>query len=541
MSSISVKTKLAVASFVSIASYLSYQYYQKKNTQDVSKPVTDDDLEKAIIDAAKNYGKGDQKYKGIYLYSTSSNKLYLRSNDGNIYRAGNLDDCPSILDPNPNVTVYKISDIYQTFSCKNIPDQYKNQYNADCKDKPNNDVSVLMTSASDFEKKISDAAVGDIKPSQDICFNNSEGGGDDANGGFKPASTPEKFVESNAQKIAELIAQLGLMVAVERISMFFCMSIFVLPGILQSSGWDREKQTIMGGQMLYGWVIHQLKEMTTEAIEQTATKETVEEADGSILKVCEKIASEIATKMEVQVVAKIFLKFADMINPLMTFITAAQLIGMFIDVFDLCHLNNTNTSITQSILDNLGKGQDLFMNNLANYDIYGAPFDPSIWGYCDYDIDPTNCVSKFNNCKSQTFVKGQKWGDGQKIPSQSGQREITKDDYCGDITKTYQSLVNDYLKNLKVNSLGQCIHTPSNQEWAQILKYYIKDPNIDFSQLENVNADNYPADLYPSSETAKMLDIFLVNQNTYVAQFIKDNFYYFLTLFIVILVIIFAL
>jgi len=535
MTSIGLKTKLAVASFVSIGSYLSYQYYQKKNSQDVSKPVTDDDLEKSIIDAAKNYGKGDQKYKGIYLVSKSSNKLYLRSNDGNIYRAGNLDDCPSILDPNPNVTVYEIENIYQTYSCKNIPDQYKNQ----CATNPIGDISVLMTSASDFEKKISEAAVGDIKPSQDICFNNSEGG--DSNGGFIPASTPEKFVESNSEKCAKLIGTLGLMVAVERISMFFCISIFVLPGILQSSGWNSEKQTIMGGQMLYGWIIHQLKEMTAEAITKFSTKETVEEVDGSVLKVCERIASEIATKMELQVVTKIFLTFADMIDPLMEFIGVAQLIGMFIDIFDWCHLNNINTSITQSILDNFGKGQDLQMNNLANYDIYGAPFDPSIWGYCDYDIDPTNCISKFNKCNNQTFLKGQKWGDGQKNSSKLGPREITKDDYCSDSTKKYQSLVNEYLHNLKVNSIGQCIHTPSNQEWAQILKYYIKDPNIDFSQLENVNANNYPTDLYPSSDTAKMFDIFLVNQNTYVAEYIKDNFYYFLTLFIVILVIIFAI
>ena len=540
MSLISVKTKLAVASFVSAASYLSYQYYQKKNTQDVSKPITDDELKNAIIDAAKNYGKGDQKYKGIYLYSKSSNKLYLRSTDGNIYRAGNIDDCPSILDPNPNVTVYEIGNIYQTYACRNIPDEYKDQYKVQCATNPNGDVSVLMTSESDFEKKISEAAVGDIQPSQDICFNNSEGGDDD-NGGLKPASTPEKFVESNYEKIGQLIGQLGLMVAAEKISMFFCISIFVLPGILKSSSWNKEKQTIMGGQMLYGWVINKLKEMTTEAIVETSSKEAVEEAEGSVFKVCQKIAAEIATKMELQVITKIFLKFADMINPLMTFISIAQILGMFIDVFDLCHLNNTNTSITQSILDNLGKGQNLMMNNLANYDIYGAPFDPSIWGYCDYDIDPTKCVNKFNNCKNQTFLKGQKWGDGKKISSQVGPREITKDDYCGDSTKEYQSHVNDYLKNLKVNSLGQCIHIPTNQEWAQILKYYIKDPNIDFSQLENVNASNYPTDLFPSSETAKMFDIFLVNQNTYVAQFIKDNFYYFLTLFIVILVIIFAI
>ena len=113
MSSISIKTKLAIASFASVATYLSYDYYQKKNNETISKQTTDDDLKNAILDSAKNYGKGDQKYKGIYLYSTVSNKLYLRSNDGNIYRAGNLSDCPSLLDPNPNVTVYKISDIFE--------------------------------------------------------------------------------------------------------------------------------------------------------------------------------------------------------------------------------------------------------------------------------------------------------------------------------------------------------------------------------------------------------------------------------------------
>ena len=538
MSSISIKTKLAIASFASVATYLSYDYYQKKNNETISKQTTDDDLKNAILDSAKNYGKGDQKYKGIYLYSTVSNKLYLRSNDGNIYRAGNLSDCPSLLDPNPNVTVYKISDIFETYSCKNIPTQHKDKYKQQCEEKPDNDVNVLMTSESEFEKRISDVAIGDIKPSQDVCFNSSQGGDD--NTGLKPAATPEEFVKSNWQKIGELALTLGLMKAVEHISMFFCISIFVLPGIFQSSGWNKEKQTIMGGQMLYGWIVQKLKEKTAEAIAEKATEATVKEADGVILNVSKKIALEVATKMEF-VVARVFLAFADLINPIMTAIGITQLIGMIIDIFDWCHLNNANESITQTLLDNAGKGKNIFMNNLINYNAYGEPFDPSLWSYCNYDIDPTLCGEKFDKCISQTFLKGRKWGDGKNQPSDVGPREITKDDYCGEINNTYNSYINEYINSLKINSLGQCIHTPSNQEWAQILKYYIKDPNIDFSQLENVNSNNYPSNLYPTSETAKMFDIFLVNQNTYVAEFVKDNFYYFLTLFIIIMVIIFAL
>jgi hypothetical protein len=539
MATINNKVKLAVASLVCVLSYLSYDYYQKKNTQTLdNKNITDEDLKNSIINTAKNYGKGDQQYKGIYLYSKESNMVYLRSTDGKIYRAGKLSDCPFLQDPDNTVTAYQISDVYETFNCKNIPPELKNKYTENCSQKPDSDISVLMTSAKDFEKRLIDVAVGDITPSQDICFNNSQGTTSYDNGGLKPESTPDKFVESNKDKIIEFIEQMGLMIAAERISIFFCISIFVLPGVFGSSGWEKEKQELFGGEMLYVWLVKKLQEKTTESILKNGSEIAIREAEGQVLKVAEKIAIDVATQMEI-VTLKLLLTFTDLINPLFEVVGYFQLIGMIIDVFDFCHLNNINTSLTQNILDSAGKGQTMFMNSLTNYNFLGTPFDPSRFSYCNYDLDPTTCQSKFENCKSQIFIKGQKWGDGQKIPYYKGKTEITKEEYCSDISNEYSKYVNEYLSNLKVNSLGQCIKTPTNQEWADILKYYIKDPTIDFNQLANVTKDNYPSDLYPKSETAKMFDIFLVNQNSYVAEFIKDNFYYFLSFFIVILLIIF--
>lgn len=542
MTSISVKTKLIVASIVSAGAYLCYDYYQKHNALSVSQPMTDDNVKEKFKKAGLNYGKDDQKYKGIYLYSTSSDSLYLRSTDGNIYTAGKLSECPFITDPNNTVTAYNITDIYNTFKCSGIPDKYKDLYKTQCEKNPNDDINIIITSAADFEKSIKDNAKGDITPEQDVCFDNSQGGNPIANAGINPASNIKDFVKSNTEKIIEFVEQAGIMFAASKISTLFCISVFVLPGIFESSGWEQTKQSLMGGQMLIHdvlpWIIEKSQTALKEAIDGFG-KEAIDLAEGSIVKIAQDIAV-VALKGVAAALSKLAVMALESLSAILGPIGFIQMLGMFIDIFDLCHLNNINTQITQSILDNLARGNDMSYNMVAGYGVMGKPWNP-VNNYCNYDLEPNLCTMKYNNCTDQAFIQGQKWGDMKTFFKKQGyQTQITEDDYCSEVNgkdSKFTKYVNDYINNLKVNYLGQCIKITTNDDLAEILQLYI--PQYDWSVLRSITKDNYPIDLYPKSQDAKMLSIFLVNQNTYVAEFVKNNFYYFLSLFIVILLIIF--
>lgn len=543
MTSISGKTKLIVASIITVAAYLYYDYYKKHNAFSISQPMTDDDVKEKFKQAAKNYGTGDQKYKGIYIYSTKSNKVYLRSTDGNIYKAGNLSDCPFLSDPNNTVTAYDIVDIYNTFKCTGIPAKYADKYKAQCDKNPNNDVNILITSADDFEKTLNNNSKGDITPNQDVCFDNSQGGNPISNAGINPATNINQFIQSNTDKIKEFAIQLGVQGGAAKVSMLFFFSVFIIPGIFQSSGWDKTKQSIMGGQMLlHGeilpWMIDNLQK-TIGKFTEGITKETIQKAEGSIMKVSQEVAIQALKEVSIMT-SKLALMALESVSKVMTAIGIIQLIGMFIDIFDLCHLNNINTEITQDMLDDIARGNDMNFNMVAGYGVLGTPWDPA-YNYCTYDLEPNLCSLKYQNCTKQAFIKGQQWGDGQVHWKYNGQKtEITLDEYCGNVNGKdgrFTKYVKEYLDNLKVNHLGQCLKTTTNDDLADILQLYI--PSIDWNPIRSINKDNYPVDLYPKSQDLKMLNIFLVNQNTYVAEFVKNNFYYFLSIYIIILLIIF--
>lgn len=535
-------TKIIVASIVILSCFLYYYYYQKNNSY-VSKKITDDEMKQKIIDSAKNYGNGDQKYKGIFLYSIKSGKVYLRSTDGNIYKAGNLADCPYLNDPNTTLTSYSITDVNKIYNCLSIPDRYKDIYKKTCDQNPDKDVEILVTSADDFEKFLETNSVGEIKLDQDTCFNNAKGENPITNAGLNPANNINDFVKSNKEKFAEFAFNFGVQVAAIMISFYFAFAVFLLPGIVGSSGWDKTKQSIMAGQMfLHGEALPWIKEACENAlkkgIEEGVTKESVELAEGSIIKVAEEIAITASREIAVAM-TKLALMAIEAVVPILDFIGAVQMIGMIIDIFDFCHLNNINTQIDQYYLDKLAEGNNLSYNMIAGYGVLGKVWDP-IYNYCDYDLEPNLCYSKFNNCKKQAFLKGQKWGDNQKnFRYEHPDNEITADEYCDNIMGKngyFNKYVKEYLNKLTVNHLGQCIKTVTNDEFADILQFYI--PDIDWSQIRSINKDNYPLDLYPKDENLKILSIFIVNQNTYVAEFIKNNFYYFLSLFIIILLII---
>jgi hypothetical protein len=519
---------------------LGYHYYNKKNEIPPPK-VTDEDIEKHLVEQAKNYGKGEQKYKGIYLLNKDTNKLYLRSNDGNIYRAGNISDCPFLLDDSNTVTAYEIGDIFNTFNCKNLPDQYKEKYKTQCFGSEG-DISVLITSKEDFEAQLEKNAVGDITPSPDVCYdpNSLKGSSSLVNQPFGLViyNNINDFIKNNKEKVGEFLQELGIFITVSKISIFFAVGLLVAPGIFTEDGWGSLKSGLMTSQMMGHWVVEKLEQACETAIVRNSDKAAIEAAEGSITKVSEKIAISTAKEMST-VMLEFGVKMLSRIGSLLNIIGAVQMLGMVIDLFDFCNLNNKNANLTQNLLDDVKYVMDYQFNSAIGIDMVNRNFNPEFL-YCNYDIDPRRCSTKFKNCNNQAFIKGQKWGDGTiNLLSEGNKTQISSEEYCSDVNAKFDYYVNEYINKLKVNSVGQCISRPTNEDWANVLKIYF--PQYDWDPLSKIDKNNYPIDLYPKTDTARMFSILLVNENTMVAQFIKNNYYYFLSFFIVVLMIILLL
>jgi hypothetical protein len=537
---ISNKVKILATGLLCAGSYGTYKFYQKYNTPKLVKPMTDEQLVEKLKKSAEQYPNSNTEYKGIYLYSKTSNKIYLRGKDGKVYNAGNVSDCQYILDEKNPTPAYAIEDIYETYNCSNIPSQYQTQ----CSGSATGSVSVRISTAEEFEKNLEKSVVGDTVISKDSCFPPEQIDGGDSLGTLgKTYSKIEEFYRENIDLFVDMAKQFGIFIAVANIHIMFAVAVFVLPGVFSSNEWEATKSGYTTLQILGEWILGHVVEISKMAIEaaKPGMKSLINAADGSIMKVSSKLAMKISNGVSVKVLT-VFTKVMSSAVMFFDVLGYIQIALMIVDTFDFCKIMTLQNNLNQNILDMEKKMSDNFFIQGVGYKI----LYPNIWNpsqnYCDYDLDPRYCSLKFSECKSQIFRNGQKWGDNIKNlrTNQTDKNQITQEQYCSDISKKYQEYQIEYIDKLKTNSFGQCLTQISNKEIAQTLKLYAGDrlPGVDFDSIIGINKNNYPDDLFPKSDFAKQFSIFLVNQNSFAAQFVKDNIYYFLSVFIVILIII---
>ncbi len=542
MPEISNTIKIIVAIVATIVCYFSYKYYDNYYSPDViSEPLPDNIMIEQLKEKARNYPDSNTQYKGIYLYSTTSGKIFLRNKDGKIYKAGNLSDCPYLKDD--NITAYEIKDVVTTFNCSVIPDKYKN--NCVGKTTSTDSVQITTMTAEEFEKKLEDNA----EPGDDytipvyVCNPPSDvkgGTNSEASFLFKTYTNFADFVSSNQALILNFIKTFGMMKALQHFPLVFQICVVAVPGIFSTDAWESQKSSFMTMQMISHWFIGTLVEITKSVIKafEAGADFAIKEADGAIMKIATKIAIKIAQKIASEIAIRIFEMILEAITQVLDGLAILQMIGMAIDIFDFCKLNSINNNIDQSILTDLKNVSDLTMNLMFGKEmLYPKIWDPT-YNYCHYDLRGDFCEQKFKNCSNQVFLKGQKWGDMKYIEDKTKTNEITSDDYCKDINNEFQKYSDEYIENLKVNAYGQCITTTSNPEIAEIFKTYFPDYAQELDFLYNLNSDNYPLDLFPKNDVAKQLSIMAVNENSVVAEYVKSNFYYFLSFFIIIMIII---
>jgi hypothetical protein len=462
-------------------------------------------------------------FKGVYLYSTVKNSLYLLTPDGKYYSCGNLTACPNIL--SQDTPSYEIADITRLYSCldkSQIPDKYVKA----CDGNATGWITAVLQSADDLEKFIASNISGTITPPVDVCYAKVQIPGDGPGFFAKLYTGLEDFLATNGATIGELavlaLAGKAEASATEIVAFAgkwvgnFVLFGMVLQGFLGAYGsggneWDRQKAWLMSGQILthkvVGWIGERVAQLSKGEV-----AEMVETADGSIF--------DVALQVGQKCVDSVLTEFSDVIgsmiagaSSLLEVVAVVQLLGMFLDMVDPCNLNDPANNLTQESINQVQQASDMGLSiNLHGLD--KVVWDP-LRNFCDFPlVDPATCDKQVGQCSSNQNAQA-----------------------CADAKAKFKQYQKQYLDSLTVNSYGQCIRkTPlSNKELAALFKKYVGG-QINWDAIASIDKTNYTDALLPTSNTLRELDVMLVNGNAVVQVYANQYWWVLLIIGVVLLV-----
>jgi len=515
----STTSKIVAAVLISGICVGYFFYYQKKNQPP---PIDLNDTTAAELKkSASGYPGNSTSFKGIYLYSSENNSLYLRTVDNKVYNCGKLSDCPSILSDSSTETVYQIKDIVGVYNCASIPDQYKDK----CGGKTTGDIVVKLKTAAEFEDDLKKKSVGTITPDINVCYQSSNSTIGDTPFGKTPKSFGE-FLDDKKMEIIEFAAQFGVMIAVGHFFGIFGMLTMLIPGFL-GHGWHVAKTGFMTGQILGHWVIGKMSQFIATKVSEAGAKELILAGEGQIAKVTEKFAVEATvylSKESLLLLGKVIASVGDMFDG----IGVIQMLGMFIDVFDFCGLNVIDNNLTQDLFDSSKKSSDMLLYIGTSGLTYPTIWDPTR-NYCDYDLNPFTCDMKYKECPITS-----KWASPGTVYTKQ-----TAEVYCKEPNDSFKADIDEYLSKLKTNSQGQCIAVLDNKTLGQLFKKYVGG-GFDWESVGTVDAKNYPLSL-PDNKVLQALNVLLVNRNAIVASYVYQYRYFLLSFMIVLLIVMFLI
>lgn len=511
---ITTKTKVIILVVILIIAIGFYIYYINKNKpQDIDiKPQSNKEFLQKMLDAAKT----DSQNTKIFLYSKKTDKLYLKDTDGKIYDGGYSADCPFIFN-NKNISVFEISDIINIYNCASmnlIPDEYKNRCGATDSSKF---FSVVLKTADEYEKYLQDSVVGTFTPNADVCYSTDPTNGpNNSNNTFlqyfgKKFRNIEEYLASRKDEIIKFAQQFGVIVAASKFIGHFAVIYFILPQFFSGNKIEMIKAGLMTGQILFQWVMSKLVEFSAAMAAGGAEKFISDSLFESVSRWAVE-ASAVISKEAFEMTATIL---SDGINPILELVAVIQLIGMIIDTVDPCGLTSENANLTQAILNTYRDAIDKTVFVKTGGETYPTVFDPTL--ICDYNLD---CNYVYNNC----LTADQKAGK-------------SIDDYCKTDNDKYQQYMNEYLSNLKVNSVGQCIGDISNAKLRKLFEQYVGG-GIDWSPIEQITKKDISL---PDNKTLQSLDLLLVDDNVIAASYVNKYWYLFLSFFILVLIVLFML
>ena len=495
-------------------------YYQKKNQP----PPIDLNTNTAeqLKKSASGFPANSSSFKGIYLYSSENDTLYLRTVDNKVYSCGKLSECPSILSDSSTETIYPIKDIVGVYNCASVPLQYKDK----CGVKTTGDIAVTLKTAADFEDDLKKKSVGTITPDVRVCNKAS-----DSSGGNTPfGKTPKSIIEFLDEKKWEILMFAGQFKAMEAIGKYFGifgMLTMVVPGFLEKDKWQVEKTGFTTGEILGQWMLSKLSEFVAKKATEAGTKQLIAAGEGQIAKVTEKFAVEATVFLSKESLVLLSKVLAN-VGTLMDGIGMIQILGMFIDVFDFCGLNVLDNNLSQEIFDSAKMSSDKLLYIGTSGVSYPTIWDPK-YNYCNYDLSPLSCDVKYKDCPITS-----PWASpGTPYTKQ------TADAYCKEPNDSFNADMNEYLSKLKTNSQGQCLAVLDNKTLGQLFKKYVGG-DVDWESVESVNVNNYPLSL-PDNKVLQALNVLLVNRNAIVASYVYQYRYFLLSFMIVLLIVMFLI
>jgi hypothetical protein len=335
-------------------------------------------------------------------------------------------------------------------------------------------------------------------------------------------------------KIGTALAANAKMVAiVSEVVGHFAMVAFMIPAFFENPvySWEFQKNAAMVGQMVGQSVLtHMLtgmaEKLTQYVAEKAATRVAASAADAAasaaaeaatgIMEVAATSSAEVMAEMAASAAAEMMQAGAAALGYIGGAIAVGQIAGMIADSFDPCNLQSESMNLKQESLDLMRTAYDKAMLTGSPYPMYPYRADPKL--VCDYKLD---CATTFNSCLSAEEKKNYK----------------NSNDYCKQIgdKDLYNQYTNEYLKSLTVNSTGECIGKITNSVLANYFNTYVG--GIDWSFIAEMNTSDFQL---PHDSQLKVLNLLIANQNTLVAGYINQNFYYILTAFILIVVILFV-
>jgi len=567
----SLISRLIVCAVFIIISYVIYNNYIENNTKlpEIT-PSPDQNITGSNPVQQKLYL--DSTFNGIYLYNPNSDNLYLKRPNPNFnstnlsvdnrdvpffyYNAGKGMDCPGILNNdnsswkmNANSSGIQpteyilIQDTFTEYSCTNIlanTSKYDPSLVSQCGNGSDN--AVLYTSAEQYEKKLIDTCksqgnITAMSPAPNVCYPKDQPSTKQATMGNSPTSNPygypfwPNFLTKNRDMIimmsSMVLGGLGKLVGLSErvtaqaaaklmgvVSSTIChgmMVYMILPGWFENPGsWEWTKNAIMTGQVVFDKAIGLF-------IEKFAEKAAVGTAEKGVMEIATETSVETATSMAAEAGSAMLagtVAFAELLGPVMAVVGVVQLAGMIVDALDPCGFNSTSMNLTQEMLDKWRVAYDQMMFKNAKGITFPTRANPE--SICEYNL---NCQVHYNSCLS----------DDEK-------KKTSADEYCKSDSDLYNQYVHDYLSSLKTNSSGECIGNISNAALATMFNTYVG--GIDWSFIENMKPSDF---VISKDQQIKFCQLFLANENTVVASYINNHFYYVLAVFIIILIIMFLI
>jgi hypothetical protein len=456
---------------------------------------------------------------GVYLLGTG-NKLIYKTVSGDIYSAGDCSNCPTAC-----VSALPIEDIYTFISCNDLPDSSKTLCNPVDRFNKDKYVPVLIKSAEIYTNELLAQSKGILTLVD--CVNTLNPGTSSIDklqneqvlkivrdALVSGASSIWDFFSNNKSEIIDLIGNTGEMFAYSAVFKHFAIFVMLIPSLdtergriafATFAGFELTKK--VWTKYVKIWLDQAIKSMTVSLEEKI-----FEEASGKFFEYSLKLSAELLSRVVIKGIVYSIRSALEIISFLTEgvffFIDFLMIVGMIVDAFDPCGLNQTLSG------DDVAKISDAFNEAYYRQTLQGYNTIPVEW-YAE-NIAEYNIICGLNDINS-TALSSIVFADDN--------------DPCKNDNDTLRKYSNIYFDALKVNSFGQCIQNVSNE--------YIKDKLTTLGFPTNQwNASQLKLTSSDFSQLVDYLAIQAANQNIIVAAFLKK--YILLVIVIIILVILIA-